>query len=504
MEGTHTTTSTNLPAVPELLKNPDFFGQVVGMMRQNQMIAKLGDGEAFFLTEAGQTKRAFKVKVNLEYGKHFAFPAGPEQKAMILGEGYDFINQYSGIEIIRPKTLMAQDGSERGNPYFERDEKTGSITSMFIRGLAIGYSPTGNLVAIDKTIFVNLPTLLVQELQAKIKKHPSLGMMGTRDQRPNEITYYNDNGKWGRNRVIDKEPTVVKAQGSWHFVALTGDLGYWVNISHPEIQAAFESFSQKQRFLDRSAGTILNRLLLAQHPAIATKTPIVTELNVTEDYGKKVQSAKAHVFVYGFTADANPKQKRDDIVAMADRIAAGEDAANLAVKIEKTGVTDVTTEAEIVDETHAEADPSEIQTPVIDDGTQVEEPPATTATKSQLRFYTCADCNAVMTVSEPMNGCNTCGSIEIMPHESLITAREYVAKQRTSSTAAKNTGTPAEATEQPQDLTKFLNDKNTNRKIACKVRDEMNFDDFAALRKADAAKVAEFFTRYNAAAAVKE
>ncbi|MBF0501464.1 MAG: hypothetical protein HQM09_15090 [Candidatus Riflebacteria bacterium] len=515
------TNPNNLPALADLMQSQEFFKQVCDMMKANHMIARLGAGNVFFMTEAGQTKRGFKVKVDLDYGKHFAFPAGPDQRPMILGEGYDFINQYSNIEVIRPKTLMAQDGTEKGNPYFERDEKTGSITSMFIRGLAIGYSPTGNLVGIDKTIFVNLPTLLVQEIQAKIKRSPSLGMMGTRDQRPTEITYYKDNGKWGKNKIVDTEPTTVKAVGAWHFIGLTGDLGYWVNISHPEIQAAFESFSQKQRFLDRSASTILNRLLLAQHPAIATKTPIVTELNVTEDYGKKIQSAKAHMFVYGWTADKDPKQRREDILAMADRLARGEDAANLEIKIDRTDVVDVTTEAEIADIVHSEADPSEIQTPSDDDEwgnsdaqSQPEtvtpapiDPPKTEPepTPLPIRFFICKSCGEIHSEREKPNGCRKCGDVELKEYPTMAAAKANARKVTPAEKApidppAKET--PAQSAP-VQDLTKFLTDKTTDKKIAIKVRDELGLDDFTALRKAEPAKLSEFFSKYNAAMTAK-
>lgn len=510
----------NLPALPDLMKNQAFFDQVCQMMRQNHMIARLGDGNCFFMTEAGQPKRGFKVKVSLEYGKHFAFPAGPDQKSMILGEGYDFINQYAGIEIVRPKTLMAQDGSERGNPFFDRDPKTGSLNSMFIRGLAIGYSPTGNLVAIDKTIFVNLPTLLVQEIQAKLKKHPSLGMMGTRDQRPSDITFYKDNGKWGKQRVVDAEPTTIKAVGAWHFIGLTGDLGYWVNISHPEIQAAFESFSQKQRFLDRSAGTILNRLLLAQHPAIATKTPIVTDIEVVEEYGKKVKSAKAHVFVYGWTAGNDPKAKRDDLVAMADRLARGEDAANMAVKLDKTDVTDVTAEAEVVDISHAEADPTEIPTPVEDadgwDSTPIdatpepvvtEPPPAAPERKDPpspppLRHFVCQSCQTYHADQERPPCCRNGCDAELKEYPTAAAAQKAVRTPTPQEPNPQAQG-PAPATAEPRDLNKFINDKKTDRKLACRVRDELGFDDFGALRKAKPEQLAKFFSDYDAAFAAQ-
>ncbi len=352
-------------AVDVMLKNPEIRNALFAKLREDGMIAKLGNGEVFFLSEKGQTKRGFKVKVDISYPTQFCFPAGPNQKSMITAEGYDRLNQYAGIEVFRPRTVIAQDGTEKGNPFFERDPQTGAMLSVFMRGIGIGYSPVGNLAAVDQTVYVNLQTLLVQEIQAKLKRFPALGCMGSIDAKPNEITYYGDNGKYGRQKVVDAQPTTVKAVGCWHFVPLTGSMGYWVNISHPEIQSAFDSFTQKQRFLERTTFSILKRLVLSSHPAIASKTPTVTEL-VTGDGYNEIKAAKAHVFVYGFAVDSrNPEEKRQEIETMAERVAAGERMANM--EIIQGGVHDGAEDAEIADPVSAGADPSEV--------ISVEEPP---------------------------------------------------------------------------------------------------------------------------------
>lgn len=350
-----------------MLGNADFRTALFSELRKEGMISKLGNGEVFFLSEKGQTKRGFKVKVDLQYPTQFCFPAGPNQKAMITAEGYDKINQYAGIEVFRPRTVVAQDGSEKGNPYFERDPQTGAMLSVFMRGIGIGYSPVGNLAAVDQTVYVNLQTLLVQEIQAKIKRFPALGCLGSIDSKPSEITYYGDNGKYGKQRVVDPSPTTVQADGCWHFVPLTASVGYWVNISHPEIQAAFDSFTQKQRFLERTTFSILKRLVLSSHPAIASKTPIVTQLSPGEKYNE-IASAKAHTFVYGFAVDSqNPEEKRQEIEAMAERVAESERMANM--EIIQGGTHDGVEDAEIADPISAGADPSEIppETFAVDD-----------------------------------------------------------------------------------------------------------------------------------------
>lgn len=324
------------------------------LVRAKNMVV-LGDKQAFWIQEAGQQKRAFRAKIALTYPTQFCFPGG--DRAMVTGEGYDAANQYANIEVFRPKYLMGQDGTEKGNPYFERDNN-GAIVSIFLRGLGVGYGPTGSLVAVDQTIFLNIQTLLIQEIQAKIKKHPFLGCLGRPDEKPTQIVYYEDNGKSGKYRVVKAEPVIKDAKGCWSFIPHLNGLGYWVEISHPYIQEAFDNITQKQRYLERSAFTILKRLILSSHPAIGTKTPIVTNVERDPDNKYKILSAKAHIFVYGFChQDEDPKQKHRDMQAMAERVAQGEAAANMEV-IQSAAIDG--SEEELEADRQEFSDPSEI------------------------------------------------------------------------------------------------------------------------------------------------
>lgn len=324
---------------------------------QKRDMARLGDGSMFWITEAGQEKRGFKAKVELDYPHHFCFPAGANQKPMITGEGFDRINQFAGIDIFRPKTVIVSDGQERGNPYFQLDPKTGAMLSVFMRGIGIGYGPTGNLVAVDQTVFLNLQTMLVQEVQSKLKKHPQLGVVGTAADKPTLISFYKVtrkqvDGDW--QNFTDAEPSEIQVRGAWTYIALTDQIGYWVNVSHPEIMAAFDSYSQKQRFLERTAFTILKRLILSAHPAIACKTPVVTE-KIVGRYAK-VDKAKAHVVVYGFRQEGGTGEgKRREMEGLADRLAAGERMGNM--EIIKPATSDAGEDAHDFTE---DADPTEV------------------------------------------------------------------------------------------------------------------------------------------------
>jgi len=316
-------------------------------------MAKLGDGAAFWIEEAGEKKRGFKAKVELSFPDQWCLiPGGGKEKPMICAGGYDKANQYAGIEVVRPKTVVIEGGKDVGNPYFEKD-KNGALVSIFIRGIGIGYAPTGSLAIVDQTVFVNLNTLLVQEVQAKLKYDPTIATLGVETEKPTEFLAYST--KWNketRKKEIVSEKT-IQIKGAWHFLPVQRDMGYWVNLAHPDIQSAFEGFTQKQRFLERTAATVLKRLILSTHPAIATKTPILT--------GKEGQE-KAHIYVYGFRAeDGDAKKKREDLEALVAKLSAGEASADM--EIIRTETKDITEEAEILEPVMV-ADPSEI--PVVE------------------------------------------------------------------------------------------------------------------------------------------
>lgn len=322
---------------------------------QKKDMAKLGDGTMFWIEESGVKKRGFRARVDLAYPTQFCFPVPGSRKTMITGEGYDKLNQYAGIEIFKPKTLIGQDGQDAGNPLFERDS-SGALVSVMMRGIGIGYAPTGNLASVDQTIFINLNTLLVQEVQSKMKKFPSIATIGIKNQKPEEISFFEVSG-YGKNKTIGDLRT-EKTRGVWHFISLHGEMGYWVNLSHPEIQDAFASFTQKQRFLERTTFTILKRLILSSHPAIATKTPIVTSIVEGQDKWSQVESAKAFAIVYGYRSEeGDSKQKRKDMESLASKLAQGESISNVE-NITKLP-EEVSDEPEIQDATIV-SDPTEI------------------------------------------------------------------------------------------------------------------------------------------------
>ena len=242
------------------------------MAIQQKDMLRLGDGAALFIREAGVEKRAFKAKVELTCPEQFCFIS---KKPMICAPGLEKANQYAGIEIFKPQKLVANGGQEVMNPYYTMDNN-GMVSSIAMRGIGIGYGPLGSLAAVDQTIIINMSTVLLQELQAKLKNNPTIAVLGLKDRRPNEfkasIMGYDERE---RRRVV-KKTEMVTTDDTWVFIPVFGLTGYWLNVTAPDILDVFDGYIQKQRFIERTANTILRRQILSLHPAIGTKTPIVT------------------------------------------------------------------------------------------------------------------------------------------------------------------------------------------------------------------------------------
>jgi len=288
-------------------------------------LARMGDGALFVRRDAkGDLLRAYRAEMKLDERRNEI--ATIQQKPMITAQGAAKLNQVANLQIITPPTVVV-DGTEQHNPYIERDPKTRAIQSVYIRRVAFGPSPTGNMVAVDGTLYFNIFTYFLQDLQAKIKKYPEAGTLGTRDREPKSYTYQGrrwDNRK--KTYVADGKPREVKTDGKpMVFFQIEDPVGIWVDLSHPEIQAAFNEHVSRQKFGDRHARSICTRNVLLEHPAIATK-------NVQK------RGNEATEVVYGWRRDESIK----DIEEQARKIFEGE--------VGESEVHVLKTEAEVVPE----------------------------------------------------------------------------------------------------------------------------------------------------------
>jgi hypothetical protein len=251
-------------------------------------------GTVYQIVRNGQCMSAVKADMTL-YEKlgHFY---KMKDRSIITSLGYVHLNKVASISILTPQTVIV-DGRPVPNPHIERDPKTKAILSVNIRKMGIGYSPAGSIVVIDKTLFYNVYTYLIQSVQKKMGDC-KWDNSGGRGVKTNERKYP-DCAVYG---VAGKEPTI---KGSWYFLPTEGALGIWINYEDQATVDCLEEHTQRQRFGDRIAQKIVERNILKDHPAIGA-----TQVFVTGTEGNQ----KANVTVYGFRNENNPR----DISAVMD------------------------------------------------------------------------------------------------------------------------------------------------------------------------------------------
>jgi hypothetical protein len=217
----------------------------------------------------------------------------------ITNEGYNLLNKVAGISIVTPQKVTA-DEREHPNPYIERHPTTKMIESVFIRKIGIGYNLAGNVVVVDKTLLYNIYAYFIESIQSKMKKvvwkngkstneklHPACAQIGTKDEKPE------------------------KKKGRWAFFPTVPPLGLWINYEDSAIIDCLNEHTQKQRFGDRIASTIVERNIMKSHPAIGVSKVEPQKRLTTNDH-------KAYVTVYGFRHELGPVQI-DEILAQAER-----------------------------------------------------------------------------------------------------------------------------------------------------------------------------------------
>jgi len=242
--------------------------------------------------------------------------------------GYLYLNKVASINIVTPQKVMV-DEKEQPNPYIERDPKTKLIETVNIRKIGIGYSPIGNITVVDKTLLYNIYSYFIESIQAKMKKvvwehgkptdkkmHPDCAVIGTEDEKP------------------DKE-------GSWAFFETVSPLGLWINYEDPAIIDCLNEHTQRQRFGDRIAQTIVERNILKSHPAIGIS-------KVQPQEGGQENNHKAFVTVYGYRHEFGPAQI-GEILAQAER-----GSETIEVEAEVISEVEPEVEAEAIEEVEKE------------------------------------------------------------------------------------------------------------------------------------------------------
>ena len=287
--------------------------ELVKTSPETRVVMQADFGKFYTTVRGGQIMAPIRAEMTLfERLGHIYEQRG---KWIITGPGYRHLNKVPSISLLSPTSVVV-DGKLVPNPHIERDPKTKAVTSVNLRKVGIGYSPTGNLVVIDKTLFFHPYTYFIQSVQAKMKK----GAKGA---------------KYGIEATKPTEP------GAWVFFEMQGALGIWMDYTAAEIIDCLEELTQRQKFAERMASTIVERNILKDHPAIGT-----TQVYPIADIEKY---AKANVTVYGWRVADSP-QDFGRILAAAEKNIEASDLEGVIVQ--KETIIDI--EPEIEQEAMAE------------------------------------------------------------------------------------------------------------------------------------------------------
>jgi len=255
----------------------------VELLKQ-QSVAILGDGEVFIKkVEGGQIRSVKGLMILEESNQELAVIQG---KVMTTGKGFNKLNQIAGLSIITPEKLTLPSGDVVVNPYPILDEASGSITKVWVKKIAIGYSPIGNLVITSATLLYDVRMYFIQDVLKKVQ--------------------YNQ----GAGRVCMEQTLTEKEKETGVFLKIDSNMGVWADFSNKDILKALDTFVSKKLFAERNAQTICERLVMGRHPALAHAAYVNT-------HGPEKRHT-AKVPVIGYVHDFD-REKLLDIAAQAER-----------------------------------------------------------------------------------------------------------------------------------------------------------------------------------------
>ncbi|WP_342538490.1 hypothetical protein MKY15_20820 [Sporosarcina sp. FSL K6-1540] len=256
--------------------------QTIANLRKQQAV-DLGDGKVFVKKVNGGQIQSVKGTITLnEKNGEIATIQG---KTMTTAKGFNTLNQIAGLSIITPDKLTLPDGQIVVNPYPMIDPESGTIAKVWVKKIAIGYSPIGNLVITSATLLYDIKMYFIQDLSKKVGYSREAGrvcmeQMLTEDEKTNSI-----------------------------FLKIDGFLGIAANIQHKDVLKAIDTFINKKQFAERNAQSICERLVMSKHPALASAAYVTKQGEI------------ARVPVVGYVHDFN----REELLDIADKAERGEE-----------------------------------------------------------------------------------------------------------------------------------------------------------------------------------
>lgn len=276
---------------------------------KKQGVAVLGDSEVFVKRAKNGEIRVVKGVVTLEEKNSELVEI--QGRVMTTSKGFNKANQIAGLSIITPEKLTLPDGNVVVNPYPIADRESGSISKVWVKKMAIGYSPTGNLAITSATLLYDVRMYFVQDVLKKVR--------------------YNK----GAGRVCMESTLTEEEKRTGIFLKIDDTLGVWANFSHVEILKALETFVQKKLFAERNAQSICERLVFSRHPALA-------HIVYVQAAGPE-NARTAKVPVVGFVHDFD----REELLDMAAQAERGEEVRIRGQKVEVMETVATATEEEM-------------------------------------------------------------------------------------------------------------------------------------------------------------
>lgn len=288
---------------------------------KKQNIAALGDGEVFVKKVNGGQIRSVKGAVGLrESNGEIAVIQG---KAMTTAKGFNTLNQIAGLSIITPEKLTLPDGQIVVNPYPIIDQESGTISKVWVKKIAIGYSPTGNLVITSATLLYDIKMYFIQDLAKKVQYSQGAG------------------------RVCMEQMLTEEEKKNCIFLKIDGFLGVAANIQHKDILKAVDTYINKKQFAERNAQSICERLVMSKHPALASAAYVSAQ--------GPDKNRVAKVPVVGYVHDFN----HEELLDIAEKAEKGEE---IKLNDQKVETIEMTVEASEADMTVDADDEEVIQT----------------------------------------------------------------------------------------------------------------------------------------------
>lgn len=208
---------------------------------------ELGNPEVWIKkTPSGQIRA---VKANIGLKEEHGEIAVIEGKPMIAAAGYYRANQIASLAILTPDSIRIPDADGKAidvpNPFPIIDKESGTQKGVWVKKIAVGYSPIGSMTVSSSTMYYDFRMYFIQDLQ-------------------NKIQFAKDAG-----RLCFEEQLTEKEKANGIFLKIEGPLGIWANMQHPDILKAVKTWLANKNFGERKAQTIAERNALKHHPALA-------------------------------------------------------------------------------------------------------------------------------------------------------------------------------------------------------------------------------------------